>query len=152
MDIAGEFTFELPQEVVWQVLQDPRALATIVPLAKDMKLVADNQYTGSLFFRVGSIAGTFHGQIELLNIMSPNSYDIKVHGSSPVGQVDITGGMRLECTDDKTTMFYQGNINFGGRIASVGSRMLELSVRSIMQQSFQTLNVYLSVKYKKMRS
>jgi len=149
MDIAGEFVFDLPQETVWEVLRDPRALASIIPMVMDVKQITDNQYTGSIFFRVGSVAGTFQGKIELFNIQEPNSYDIKVQGSSSVGQATINAHMHLESQDNRTTMFYHGNIHFGGRIASVGSRLLEVSTRTIIQQSFETLSRYLTVKYKK---
>lgn len=149
MEISGEFTFDLPQKTVWEVLRDPRALASIIPMVMNLKQVAENQYTGTLFFRVGDVAGTFHGKIELFNIQAPDSYDIEVHGSSAVGQVNIKGGMHLKLEGDHTVMVYHGNINFGGRIASVGSRLLDVSVRSIIQQSFETLNQYLSVKYRK---
>jgi carbon monoxide dehydrogenase subunit G len=57
--------------------------------------------------------------------------------------------MRLESQDNGTTMYYEGHIMYGGRIASVGSRLLEMSTRTIMQQSFDTLSRYLNVKYRK---
>ncbi len=148
LDIKGEFTFDLPQKTVWEVLRDPRALASIIPLVMDVRQVAHDQYTGSIYFRVGSIGGTFQGKIQLFNIQAPNSYDVKVQGSSSVGQATINARMRLEAHAGRTTMFYQGNINFGGRIASVGSRLLEVSTRAIIQQSFETLSRYLTVKYK----
>jgi carbon monoxide dehydrogenase subunit G len=149
MEIAGEFVFDAPQAGVWEVLRDPKALAVIVPMAMNMKQVADNQYTGTLFFKVGAVAGAFHGKIELTNLQAPDSYDIEVRGSSPVGQAHIKGRMRLESLGDQTTMFYEGDINFGGRIASVGSRLLDVSVRTIMEQSFKTLDRYLTIKHKK---
>jgi hypothetical protein len=148
MDIAGDYKFEVPQQVLWDVLQDPRALGIIIPMAMEMKQVAEYQYTGSLFFRVGGVAGLFRGKIELFNLQAPTSYEIKVHGSSPAGQVDIVGGIRLESDGQNTTMFYHGKVNFGGRIASVGSRLIEITVRTIIQQSFDILNKYLIFKYK----
>lgn len=148
MEITGEYKFEISQMAVWEILHDPRALALIIPLVMNVKEVAVNQYTGTLFFKVGSVAGTFHGKIELLNIQEPHSYDIKVQGSSSVGQVQMNGGMRLESRDDGTLMFYHGHIDYSGRIASVGSRLLEVATRALIQQSFSTLSRYLAVKYK----
>lgn len=146
MEISGEFTFDAKGETVWEVLRDPSVLAAIIPMAMNIKQVADNQYTGDLFFRAGNIAGTFRGTIKLTNIQAPDSYDIEVHGSSPIGQVDIKGGMHLESHEERTIMFYRGKIAFGGRIASVGSRLLDASVRSMLQQSFKPLNSHLSIK------
>ncbi len=143
MDINGEFTFNLPQRAVWDVLRDPRVLAVIIPICRDMKQVTDSTYTGVLFFKAGNIAGTFRGHIELCNIQAPDSYEIKVKGESTVGVVNISGSMYLQAEDDKTIMHYSGTIQFGGRIASVGSRLLDMAVRSTMQQSFDTLHRYL---------
>jgi carbon monoxide dehydrogenase subunit G len=148
MDIQGEYVFKLSQERVWEVLRDPRVLSSIIPMARDVRQVSDDEYTGVLFFRVGNIAGTFQGKIALLNIQVPDSYDIEVQGSSPIGEVRIKGGMRLEAQEGQTTMFYEGNFHFGGRIASVGSRMLEMAVRSVLTQSFDTLSRHLAVKYR----
>jgi carbon monoxide dehydrogenase subunit G len=148
MDITGEYSFDIPQERVWEVLQDPKALSLIIPLIMNVKQVGDNQYTGTLFFKVGTIAGTFHGKIELLNMQPPNSYDVKVHGKSAVGEVNIVGGMRLEAQEQGTLMHYQGDVQYNGRIASVGSRVLEVATRAIIQKSFETLSRYLSIKYK----
>jgi uncharacterized protein len=150
MEISGEFTFDAKGETVWEVLQDPNALATIIPMAMNIKRIADNRYSGDLFFKVGNFAGTFHGTIQLSNLQPPDSYDIEVQGSSAIGRVDIKGGMYLKTNNEQTVMFYSGNIAFGGRIASVGSRLLELSVRSMLQQSFKTLNNYLSIKRSKL--
>lgn len=152
MEINGEFTFNGPHDKVWEVLQDPRALAVIIPLAMDMKQIGDHLYSGALFYKVGSIAGMFRGKIELMNLIAPTSYDIKVHGVSPIGEVNILGSMRLEASDNTTKMHYHGDVNFGGRIASVGSRMLDMSVRTLMKQSFDTLNRYLTVKYANLNS
>lgn len=143
MEIKGEFTFKLPQKTVWDVLRDPKVLALIIPICRDVKQVTDTTYTGVLFFKAGNIAGTFRGEIELCNIQAPDSYDIKVKGESTVGVVNITGNMYLESDDEKTVMHYGGTVQFGGRIASVGSRLLDMAVRSMMQQSFDTLHRYL---------
>lgn len=148
MELAGEYTFDLSQDKVWEVLHDPKALGAIIPMVRDVRQVADNRYTGVLFFRVGNIAGTFQGSIELLNIQEPDSYEIKVQGISPVGQVQINGGMHLEARDNQTIMFYKGTFSSGGRIASVGSRLLDTAVRSVINQSFDTLSRYLMLKYK----
>lgn len=148
MDIIGEYTFDLPQDLVWDVLRSPKVLASIIPLVSDMKQLNETEYMGYLFFRVGSVAGTFQGKIALFNIDERHSYDITVRGSSSIGDVNMTGQMRLEPASNRTIMFYKGNINFGGRIASVGSRMLEIATRAIVNQSFDTLSKYLAVKYK----
>lgn len=143
MEIDSNFTFDIPQEKVWKVLCEPKVLALIIPICRDVKQVALYEYTGSLFFRAGGIAGIFNGKIELSNVKEPDSYDIVVHGDSPIGVVDVHGDIRLESHEQSTIMHYKGDVQFGGRMISVGSRILENAVNSMMRQSFQTLNQYL---------
>lgn len=148
MDIVGDFTFRLPQSAAWHILRDPKVLSAIVPICRDVRQVSDDRYTGVLYFRAGNMAGKFQGTIELFNIREPDSYDIKVQGNSPIGVVNVVGSMYLEPQADHTIMHYQGKIQFGGRIAEVGSRLLEHTVNSMMRQSFEALNLWLVTKQK----
>lgn len=143
MEIKGAFIFELPQEQVWDILGDPRILASIIPVCKDIRQISPNQYTGELFFRAGSMAGVFRGRIELLNIQKPMSYDIKVKGDSSIGIVQMEGSMNLEAQDESTIMHYDGTVQYGGRMISVGSRILEQATHAVMNQSLNTLHRFL---------
>lgn len=146
MEIRGEFTFNLSREKVWEILCDPRILAAIVPICKDVRQISPSQYSGDLFFKAGHIAGLFRGQIELLNLQKPTGYNIKVQGDSAIGVVQIEGSMHLESAENSTIMHYSGTVNYGGRISSIGSRVLEHATYSIMNQSFNTLNRFLLTK------
>lgn len=143
MEIQGEFTFNLPHEQVWEILCDPRILASIIPVCKDIRQTSPTQYAGELFFRAGSMAGLFRGRIELLNIQKPLSYDIKVQGDSSIGVIQMEGSMSLQAQEDSTTMHYNGTVHYGGRIISVGSRILEQATYAIVNQSFNTLHRFL---------
>lgn len=143
IDINGEYTFNAQQEVVWNALQNPRLLGTIIPTCWGVESIGDNKFQGVLKFSAGQISGVFEGTIELLNIQEPERYHIIVSGKAPIGIVKITGGMYLETSEEnKTTMYYSGDVSFGGRIASVGFRVLEMAVNAMLRQSFDVLNRY----------
>ncbi len=146
MDISGNYTFDAPREVVWKALLDPGVLGSVMPGGKAFEQVAENQFTGVLQIKVGPVQGTFQGKIELSNVQPPESYQIQVDGTGAPGFVKATGGMKLEARGSQTYMDYSGLAQIGGRIASVGQRLLDTTARSIIRQSLEALNEYLKVQ------
>ncbi len=146
MEIGGEFTFEAPQEIVWRALQDPNVLASVMPGGEDFEEVAENEYSGILNIRVGPVQGKFSGDIKLSDIIEPSSYKMSVDGKGAPGFVKASGHMQLNGDGETTLMTYEGTAQIGGRIASVGQRLLEASTKSIIRQSLEGLNEYLKIE------
>lgn len=146
MDISGDYTFDAPQKMVWDALQDPNVLGSIMPGGKGFEKVADNQYKGVLEVKVGPVQGTFQGEINLSDIVEPISYQMQVDGKGAPGFVKASGKVQLEARDSQTFMEYSGQANIGGRIASVGQRLMDSAARSIIRQSLEALNEYLKVQ------
>ena len=146
MDVSGDFTLDAPQELAWQALQDPKVLASIMPGGEDFKQIGENEYGGLLNIKVGPVQGKFSGVIKLSDIVAPESYTMQVDGKGAPGFVKATGGLKLTGQEDKTYLVYEGKAQIGGRIASVGQRLLEASTKSIIRQSLEGLNEYLKVR------
>lgn len=146
MDIQGEYTFEAPQALVWEALRDPDVLGTILPGGEGIEEVGENHYKGVLKVRVGPVQGKFKGDIQLSDIVEPNSYTITVDGKGAPGFVKASGGIQLTEKDGYTHMTYEGTAKVGGRIASAGQRLMDTSAKSIIRQSLEALNEYLKVK------
>jgi len=146
MDVAGEYTFDAPQEMVWDALQDPNVLGTIMPGGQGIEAVGDNEYKGMLHIKVGPVQGVFQGDIKLSNVVPPVGYHIDIDGKGAPGFVKAKGQLRLEARGQQTFMDYSGQANIGGRIASVGQRLIDSSARSIIRQSLDALNDYLKVQ------
>jgi carbon monoxide dehydrogenase subunit G len=145
MQIAGEYTFDAPQEMVWKALRDPEVLGTIMPGGEGFEEVgeSENQYAGILNVKVGPVQGKFQGNIQLSDIIEPESYTMAVDGKGPQGFVKANGRLHLTPQGEQTHMVYEGNAQVGGRIASVGQRLLDSSAKSIIRQSLEGLNQYL---------
>jgi carbon monoxide dehydrogenase subunit G len=146
MQIAGEYTFDAPQQLVWKALRDPEVLGTIMPGGEGFAEVGENEFAGNLNVKVGPVQGKFQGNIRLSDIVEPESYRIDVDGKGPQGFVKANGRLHLTPQGEQTHMAYDGDAQVGGRIASVGQRLLDSSAKSIIRQSLEGLNQYLKLQ------
>ena len=142
MDVQGEYTFDAPRDIVWNALRDIDVLAQVMPGGEDFAEVGENQYTGSLKIKVGPVQGKFKGDIQLSDIVAPESYNIAVDGKGAPGFVKASGGLKLTEQGAQTHMAYEGTAQVGGRIASVGQRLMDTSAKAIIRQSLEAMNEY----------
>lgn len=146
MKLTGDYTFEAPRELVWEALNDPTVLAKIMPGCEKLEQTGENDYEGVLKIKVGPVQGTFQGKIKLSEINAPASYKMQVDGQGAPGFVKGMGSVQLTEQDGKTVMHYDGDAQVGGRIASVGQRLIESSAKSITNQSLEGLHQYIKAK------
>ena len=146
MKIDGEYTFDAPQELVWQALRDPDVLGSVMPGGEGIAEIGENEYEGELKIKVGPVQGKFKGNIKLLDVVAPESYRMEVDGKGAPGFVKATGSLKLTGQGEQTHMVYDGDAQVGGRIASVGQRLMDTSAKAIIRQTLEALNEYLKVQ------
>ena len=144
MKIEGQFTFDAPRDVVWKTVLDPQVLAKVLPGCEDFKEVGDNEFEGLLNIKVGPVQGKFKGNVELTDLVEPSSYNMRVRGKGPPGFVDGQGQLKLEEDGDKTILHYEVDAKVGGRIASVGQRLLDSSSKVITRQALEGLEQHIT--------
>lgn len=146
MKVAGEHRFESPREEVWKALLDPTVLAATMPGCEKLELTGENTYEGALDIKVGPVQGKFQGKVQLEDLRELEGYTMKVDGRGAPGFVNATAEIRLSDDGDATRMEYEGDAQVGGRIASVGQRLLDSSARSIIRQSLEGLDATLKAR------
>lgn len=146
MKVDGEYTFDAPQDLVWQALRDPDVLGSVMPGGEGIAEIGENEYEGELKIKVGPVQGKFKGNIKLLDIVAPESYRMEVDGKGAPGFVKATGNLKLTGQGEQTHMVYDGDAQVGGRIASVGQRLMDTSAKAIIRQTLEALNEYLKVQ------
>lgn len=140
MKVAGDYTFDGPQQLVWDTLLDPEVLASVLPGCEKLDLVGENEYEGALKIKVGPVQGQFMGKVKLEDIQPPDAYTMQVDGRGAPGFVKASGHLKLAASGAQTVVSYEGDAQVGGRLASVGQRLVESSAKAIIKQSLDGLN------------
>jgi carbon monoxide dehydrogenase subunit G len=147
MKLAGEHVFDGPREQVWELMRDPEALASALPGTQSLTQVSANEYEGKMNVRVGPVAGTFTGRVTIADEVPPESYTLSVEGRGNPGFANGTGQVQLVDQGDGTTLMkYEGELQVGGRLASVGQRLIESVSKSMTRQGLESLNLALQAR------
>ncbi|MEM6704826.1 MAG: SRPBCC domain-containing protein [Acidobacteriota bacterium] len=140
MKLAGDYILDAPRELVWRALLDPNVLSKTLPGCEDLREVGENQYEGRLKMKVGPVQGVFEGEVQLSNIDAPNSYDLTIEGKGAPGFMNGNGTLTLADDPGGTKLTYEIDAQVGGRIASVGQRLVESSAKVITKQGLKGLD------------
>lgn len=146
MRLEGSFTFAASRDEVWEAMLDPEVLKKALPGCEELEKVGENEYKATLNVRVGPVQGRFSGSVTLSDLNPPASYRMKVSGQGAPGFVTGEGDITLEEQDGSTVMHYAGDAQIGGRIASVGQRLLDSSAKSLTRQGLQSVDALIQAR------
>ncbi len=140
MELNGAYTFDAPRQVIWDALMDPDVLARILPGVEKLDKVSDTEFTGVMNVRVGPVQGKFKGKVTLSDLREPEHFVMVVNGRGAAGFIKGSGDATLVEEDGKTILTYGGSGDVGGKIASVGQRLVETTGKSIVRQGLESLD------------
>lgn len=137
MDMAGEQLILLPQRDVWDALNDPQILKACIPGCESITQLADNQYAILMTAAVGPVKAKFNGSLTLSDIDAPNSYSLAFTGSGGAAGFG-KGGARvsLRPEDSGTRLEYTATAQVGGKLAQVGSRLIDGVAKKMAEEFF----------------
>ena len=124
MKLAGSYKLNVKKEIVWQALNDPNILKQCVPGCESFEKESDTIFTVTATNQIGPMNATFSGTVTLSNIQENQSYTIKGEGQSSVGFANGSADVKLAEENGSTTLRYEVNVNVGGKIAQLGSRLI----------------------------
>lgn len=146
MKLEGSYTFAAHRDEVWEAMLDPEVLSRALPGCEALERIGDNEYKATLNVRVGPVQGRFSGTVSLSNLNPPASFSMTVNGQGPPGFVNGKGDIMLEEQDGSTVLTYAGDAQIGGRIASVGQRLLDSTAKSLTRQGLQSIDAQLMAR------
>ena len=131
MKLSGSYQIKLEKQKVWKALNDSDILKQAIPGCEEFTKKSDTQFTATATNKIGPFNATFTGDIELKEIDAPNSYVIEGSGNSPVGFASGSAKVSLEDNNGGTKLFYTVEANVGGKIAQVGSRLIDMTAKKM---------------------
>jgi len=131
MKLTGSYEINLDKQSVWEALNDPDILKKSIPGCEEFKKNSETNFTATATNKIGPFNASFTGEIELKNLKPPNSYKIVGEGNSPVGFASGEADVELNEKDGVTTLSYSVQANVGGKIAQVGSRLIDMTAKKM---------------------
>ena len=131
MKLSGSYQINLEKQKVWECLNNPEILKKVIPGCEEFKKNSDTEFTATATNKIGPFNATFIGDIELKDLNPPNSYKISGSGNSPVGFASGEASVTLEDHVGGTKLTYIVEANVGGKIAQVGSRLIDMTAKKM---------------------
>jgi carbon monoxide dehydrogenase subunit G len=137
--IASTATLALPPDRVFAALVDPAVLQRCIPGCEELKAIGPDVYEARLKIGVAGLKGTYVGKAQLRDKIPPESFTLSFDGSGAPGFVRGMARVRLTAEAPGTRMTSEADVQVGGLIAAVGSRLVEAAARKLADDFFRQL-------------
>lgn len=141
MQLSGQQHIPAPRQQVWESLNDPRILEASIPGCQSVEKLSDDLFAATVVARVGPITATFKGLVTLSEVDPPAGYVITGEGQGGVAGFG-KGGARVRLADDggATVLHYEATGQLGGKLAQVGSRLVDAAAAAMAKEFFERFN------------
>jgi len=140
MDMTGDYRIAAPRWKVWEALNDPQVLRACIPGCETVDKISDTEFTARVTARVGPVSAKFSGKVTLTDLDPPNGYRISGEGQGAAAGFAKGGAtVRLADDGDGTLLTYKVEAQVGGKLAQIGSRLIEGSARKMADDFFGRL-------------
>ena len=141
MEMSGEQRIPLPQQRVWEALNDPEILKACIPGCESIDRVSDNEYKVAMTAAVGPVKAKFAGKLLLSDLNPPNSYSLAFEGSGGAAGFG-KGSAQVALTPDGngTLLTYKASATVGGKLAQIGSRLIDGVAKKMSDDFFARFN------------
>ena len=149
MQLTNQQTLPVGQAQAWEALNDITLLQQAIPGCEGITPTGENRYDVTVMAAVGPVKAKFKGKLQLENLQPPNSYTLRFEGQGGAaghgkGQADI----RLEgAGPNQTLLHYNATASVGGKIAQIGSRLVDMAAQKMATEFFEAFNRALQERY-----
>ena len=138
MEMTGEQMIPASQQDTWNALNDPEVIKACVPGCESIARVNDNEYHVQMTARVGPVSAKFRGRLSLFDLKPPHSYSLAFEGQGgPAGFAKGAAQVKLSPQGEETRLAYDVKANVGGKLAQIGSRLIDAAAKKVADEFFQ---------------
>lgn len=138
MNLSGSQTIPAPRETVWEALNNPEILKDCIPGCETIEMTSPTEMKATVALKVGPVKARFSGAVTLSELNPPESYRIDGQGQGGLAGF-ASGGATVKLTAvsaTETLMEYNVEAKVGGKLAMLGSRLIDSTARSLSEQFF----------------
>ena len=138
MELQGERLIPASVDATWQALNDPESLKACIAGCESLEATGPDAFAAVVALRVGPVSARFKGNLQMTNIVPPTSYTINFDGQGGVagfgkGSADVA----LTPEGEQTRLKYTARAQVGGKMAQVGSRLIDAAAGKITDDFFK---------------
>jgi carbon monoxide dehydrogenase subunit G len=137
--IGGTYPLPFPQELAYRILQDPAVLCRCMPGCESLTKTAEGEYAMRMKMVLAAISGKFDGKVRITDTQPPSQFRLHVEGSGKIGFMSGSGLLTITPAPSGSSVQYDGEVQVGGTIASVGQRMIETTSKMLIKRFFDKL-------------
>ena len=138
MKLEGQHTIARSRDAVYAALNDPDILEQCIPGCKELTRQSDTAFDAVISLKFGPVKVTLKSAVTLTNLEPPESYTLLGEGKGgAAGFAKGSADVRLFEDGDGTVLEYAVEANVGGKLAQIGSRLIEASSRKFAASFFE---------------
>ena len=147
MELQGERLIPAPVDTTWGALNDPEVLKDCIAGCESLERTGPDGYAAVVAVKVGPVSARFRGHLQMTNIEAPNRYTINFEGQGGVagfgkGSADVA----LTPEGAQTRLAYAAKAQVGGKLAQVGSRLIDAAAGKITDDFFKAFEANLQAR------
>lgn len=144
MHFSDQIDIAAPQPEVWAFLLDPERVGSCGPGVESITVIDDRLFQAVVKVGIGQFRSRFTVDLELADLAAPSVATIRARGSAPGTAVDATARMTLEDAAERgTRMRWEADVTVSGKLAAVGSRMIDWTANKLIGQTFECIKARL---------
>ena len=138
MELKESKLINTDKATVWNALMSPDVLLKCIPGCKEMTGDPENGFEATVVQKVGPVKATFKGQVTLSDLILENSLKLKGEGKGGAAGF-AKGEARVNMSEENglTTLSYTVNAKVGGKLAQLGSRIIDGFAKKMADQFFE---------------
>lgn len=149
MELKGERLIPAPIEEVWAGLNDPEILKACIAGCESLERNGDDAFAALVAVRVGPVSAKFKGNLKMSDVKPPTSYTLHFDGQGGVagfgkGSADVTLAAEGQGDAAATRLKYSAKAQVGGKIAQVGSRLIDAAAAKLAEDFFKAFETQLA--------
>jgi carbon monoxide dehydrogenase subunit G len=149
MELTSQQALPVSQALAWEALNDTAMLQAAIPGCESITTVGEHQYEVMVTAAIGPVKAKFKGKLRLSDLVPPTSYTIQFEGQGgAAGHAKGNAKVSLSPTGPhETLLHYAAQAQVGGKIAQVGSRLVDMAAQKMAGEFFAKFNQALVDKY-----